>query len=120
MVHVVDVGLEEVGEGQLDGVEVAEEGGAELDEVPVQNRQEAVPEGGGHHLLVEIAEIPQNQFKHLIGVDLLEVVFANQGDLERKGGYFQLIALIFLQLAGLDVALDDDIDKLLQLAGDET
>ena len=35
MVHVVDVGLEEVGEGQLDGVEVAEEGGAELDEVPV-------------------------------------------------------------------------------------
>lgn len=120
VVHVVEVGLEEGGEGKLDGVEVAEEGGAELDEVPVQDREEAVPEGRGHCILVEVAEIPQNQLEHLVGVDLLEVVFANQGDLERKGGYFQLITLVFFELTGLYVALDDDIDKLLKLAGDET
>ena len=120
VVHVVEVGLEEGGEGQLDGVEVAEEGGAELDEVPVQDRQETVPEGGRHRIQVEVAEIPQNQLKHLVGVDLLEVVFANEGDLERKCSYFQLIALVFLKLTGLYIALDDYIDELLKLAGDET
>ena len=117
--HVVEVGFEEEGKRQLDRLQVIEERVAEADEVAVQNRKQTVAESGRHLLLVLVAEVSQYQSQHVVGVDLFEVIFGNEGDLEGKSCYFKLVFLFFLHRTGLFIALNDDIDELLNLTGDQ-
>jgi hypothetical protein len=118
--HVLEVGLEEGLEREPDGVEVVEEGTGEAEEVAVEDGEEGVAEGGGDLLLVEGAEVSKDEPEHVVGVDLLEVVLADEGDLEGQGRDLQLVPLLLLQLPRLEVALDDDVHELLNFLRDES
>ena len=80
--HVVNVGLQECGKGQLYILKVVEERPTEPDEISIENRKKTVSESSRDYLLIKGAEVSQNQFEHLIGVYLFQIVLSDKCNLK--------------------------------------
>ena len=99
-------------------MQIRKKGFSVKNKVSVNDCQYAIVDGRRHLLGVKVAKICQNKLQHAIGVDLLEIVLCDEGDLERQAGDFQLFALLLLQRTCLDVTINDDGDELIKLMGD--